>query len=947
MSLLPSNRLLQALLAVIGTVLTVVLLAPGLVVEYFWMGELGYESVFWTIRGTQVVLFLLVFAVSAAYFGVNFNVLLRRIPPLWASRWAQEGEAPQVGGKPLTRDRLKRAAYVIAGVLSLLFAAGFSGRWNDLLRYWYAGEYGQADPIYGHDLAYHMLELPFIQSLQSAMVGLAFLGLLALVTGYVVAGEIAVENGQFQVDEDALRHLGVNVIVLLLGWAWGFYLDRYEMLQEGGAGTVFGAGYTDINVVLPALWIMIVATLVLAGLVGYNLYRKNLRLLGFGALGYVVLLVAGLVAAPALVTQLTVLPSELQVERPYLEHNIDMTREAYGLGDFKERSYPARPDLPPNAVEDNEETIDNVRLWDPRLLIDTYRQLQEIRLYYEFYNVDVDRYMLDGDYRQVMVSPRELTQQLPEDTWDNRHIRFTHGYGSVANLVAREGTEGSPEFLVQDIPPEADYEALDVENPALYYGERTPHYRIVPAGDPEEEPLELDYPQSGENVYTRYEGDGGVSVGSFWKQLLFSYYMSDFNILLTDYIHDDSQIQFWNRVQERVNRVAPFLKFDRDPYMVHGGDRQYWILDAYTTSNSFPYSEPIRDQQGFEGTRYIRNSVKVVVDAYDGDVSLYVAEPDDPIIQMYQEVFPDLFQSLDEMPERLQDHIRYPQDLFEMQVERYRRYHQTEPQVFYNNEDLWTRPQEQYAGRQQRMEPYYILTDLPGQDAAGLEFMLMMPMTPEGRDNMISWMAARSDPPNYGDVVVYELPKDRLIRGPNQIESRIDQDTEISRQLSLWDQRGSSVVRGNLIVVPIEESFLYVEPIYLIAEEIQIPEMQRVIAATDQRVAMERTLRQSLNSVLGEQVVETRDDALAQLEQAAGAAQAAAPEQVEGLERAKELIQEARQALRDGDFSTFGERFEALEQELEGIPLPDTSAVPSPVSDTAAAAPTAGPETSE
>ena len=938
---------MQALLAVLGVALTVLLLAPGLVVEYFWMGELGYANVFWTIRGTQVVLFLVVFAIAAAYFGVNFNVLLRRIPPLWASRWAQEGEAPQVGGKPLTRERLKRGAYVIAGVLSLLFAAGFSGRWNDLLRFWYAGDYGQTDPIFGIDLAYHMLELPFIQALQSGVVGLAFLGLLALVTGYVVAGEIGVENGQFQVDDAALRHLGVNVIVLLLGWTWGFYLDRYEMLQEGGSGAVYGAGYTDVNVMLPALWVMIVATLGLVGLVGYNLYRKNLRLLGFGVLGYVVLLVAGLVAAPTLVTQISVLPSELQVERPYLEHNIDMTREAYGLGDFKERSYPARPDLPPNAVEDNEATIDNVRLWDPRLLIDTYRQLQEIRLYYEFYNVDVDRYMLDGEYRQVMVSPRELTQQLPEDTWDNRHIRFTHGYGSVANLVAREGTEGSPEFLVQDIPPEADYEALDVENPALYYGERTPHYRIVPAGDPEEEPLELDYPQSGENVYTRYEGDGGVNVGSFWKQLLFSYYMSDFNILLTDYIHDDSQIQFWNRVEERVNRVAPFLKFDGDPYMVHGGDRQYWILDAYTTSNSFPYSEPIRDQQGFEGTRYIRNSVKVVVDSYDGDVSLYVAEPDDPIIQMYQEVFPDLFQSLEEMPERLQNHIRYPQDLFEMQVERYRRYHQTEPQVFYNNEDLWTRPQEQYAGRQQRMEPYYILTDLPGEDAAGLEFMLMMPMTPEGRDNMISWMAARSDPPNYGDVVVYELPKDRLIRGPNQIESRIDQDTEISRQLSLWDQRGSSVVRGNLIVVPIEESFLYVEPIYLIAEEIQIPEMQRVIAATDQRVAMERTLRQSLNSVLGEQVVETRDDALAQLEQAAGAAQAAAPEQVEGLERAKELIQEARQALRDGDFSTFGERFEELEQELEGIPLPDTSAVPSPVSDTAAAAPGALPQTGE
>ncbi len=933
------SRTFQILLGILGVILTTLLVAPEFVVEYLWLGELGHEEVFWTIRTTQVVLFLLVFAVAAAFFGINFRVLLRRIPPLWASRWAQEGEAPDLGGEPLTRDRLKRVAYVIAGLLSLLFATGFSGRWNDLLRYWYATPYGQSDPIYGIDLSFYMLELSFLQATQSAIVGLAFLGLLAVGTGYVIAGEIGVQNGEFRVKAASLRHLGVNVIILLLGWTWGFFLDRYEMLQEGGGGAVFGAGYTDINVVLPALWVMIVATLVLAGLVAYNLYRKNLRLLGYGVLGYVVVLVGGLVLMPSLVTQITVLPSELQMEEPYLEHNIDMTREAYGLEGFKERSYPARPDLPPEAVEDNEATIDNVRLWDPRLLIDTYRQLQEIRLYYEFYNVDVDRYTLDGEYRQVMVSPRELTQRLPEDTWDNRHVRFTHGYGSVANLVAREGTEGSPEFLVKDIPPQAEYESLDVENPAIYYGERTPNYRIVPAGAPGDS-LELDYPQSGENVYTKYGGDGGVAVGSFWKQLLFSYFMSDFNILLTNYIQGDSQIQFWNRVGERVRRVAPFLEFDKDPYLVHGNDRQYWIQDAYTTSGSFPYSEPIREQRGYEGTRYIRNSVKIVVDAYSGDVSLYVTNPDDPIIQTYQRIFPDLFQPLDAMPETLRDHIRYPQDLFEIQVERYRRYHQTQPQVFYNNEDLWTRPQEQYAGRQRQMEPYYILTDLPGQDAAGLEFMLMMPMTPDGRDNMISWMAARSDPPNYGDVIVYELPKDRLIRGPNQIESRIDQDTEISQQLSLWDQRGSSVIRGNLIVVPIEDSFLYVEPIYLIADEIQIPEIQRVIAATDQQVAMKRTLRQSLNSVMGGQVIQTRQKALAQMEQAAGAAQAAAPQQVEGLERAKELIQEARKALQAGNFGQFGERFNELEEVLNDVPLPDTTTAPTapvPAADTVAA----------
>ena len=925
MSLLRSSRTLQILLAFLGVLLTTLLVAPELLVEYLWLGELGYEGVFWTIRTTQVVLFLIVFVVAAAYFGLNFRSLLGRIPPLWASRWSQEGEAPDLGGKPLTRDRLKRMAYVVAGLLSLLFATGFSGRWDDLLRYWYAGSYGQSDPIFGADLAYHMLELPFLQATQSAVVGLAFLGLLALVTGYVIAGEIGVQDGQFRIKAAPLRHIGVNVIFLLLGWAWGFYLDRYAMLQEAGAGAVFGAGYTDVNVMLPALEVMIIATLVLAGLVGYNLFRQNLRLLGYGVLGYVVVLIGGLVLAPSLVNQLTVLPNELELERPYLEHNIEMTREAYDLNTITETSYPARPNLTTQDIENNKETIENVRLWDPRLLIDTYKQLQQIRTYYEFYSVDVDRYTIDGQYRQVMLSPRELTQRLPQgsNNWVNRHLQYTHGYGSVANLVARQGTEGSPEFLVKDLPPVASDSTLAVDNPAIYYGERIPNYRLVSTSA-----RELHYPKGDENVYTSYEGDGGVSIDGFWEQLLFAYYTGDFNILLTDYLTDDSQIQFWNSIGERVRRVAPFLQFDNDPYFVLSDKRQYWIQDAYTTSRSFPYSEPIRNQRGYEGVQYIRNSVKIVVDAYSGDVTLYVSNPEDPIIETYQRIFPDLFKPLDEMPDNLRKHIRYPQDLFEMQVERYKRYHMTNPQIFYNNEDLWTRPREQYAGQQRIMEPYYIMTRLPDSDQQ--QFMLMTPMTPENRDNMISWIAAKSDAPNYGELVVYKLPKERLIYGPNQIESRIDQDTEISRQLSLWDQRGSNVIRGNLIVVPIEESFLYVEPIFLIAENIKIPQMQRVIVAYGERVAMEKTLRQSLNQVMGEQVMQTREEMLAGMEQAATAAQAAAPQQVEGLQRAKDLIQEAREALQAGNFAQFGNRFNELEQVLDDVPLPDTTTAPTP-----------------
>jgi len=916
MSWIRSSRVAQLLLGLVGLVLTVLLFFPGLIVEYLWMGELGYEGVYWTILSTQTLLFFFVLAIASIYFGANFYWLVQKIPPMWASRWSQEGEAPQVGGEPITRDQLRRLAYVAAGVLSLLFASGFAGQWDGILRWWYAGSYGISDPVYDADIGFYLMELPFIQSLQSGFVGLVFLGLLALVTGYVVTGEIGIENGQFRMRGDALRHLGVNVILLLLGWTWGFYLDRYELLQEGG-GAVFGAGYTDVNVTLPALWVMMAATLGLAALVALNLVRKRIRVLGLGVVLYVVTLVLSLVVAPSVVNQVTVVPNELEVERPYIEHNIRLTREAYNLNKIEDRSYPARTNLVRSDIDNNRETIKNVRLWDPRLLIDTYQQLQQIRTYYQFYNVDVDRYMIDGEYRQVMLAARELTQSLPQgsNTWFNRHLQYTHGYGSVANPVAREGTEGSPEFLVRDLPPVASDSNLAADNPAIYYGEQTPTYRLVSTSA-----QELSYPKGDENVYTSYEGDGGVLLDRFWKELLFSYFLGDYNILLSGYLTENSRVQFWNRVQERVRRVAPFLKLDQDPYFVISDERQYWIQDAYTTARSFPYAEPVRGASQFSGDKYIRNSVKVVVDAFSGDVSFYVTDPDDPILQMYMRAFPDLFQPLEAMSEDLRKHVRYPQDLFEIQIEKYRRYHMQRPQVFYNNEDLWTRPNEQYAGQQRLMEPYYILSKLPDEDR--LEFMLMTPMTPQNRDNMIAWIAARSDPPHYGEIITYKLPKEKLIYGPNQVESRIDQNTEISQQLSLWDQRGSQVVRGNLIVVPIEESFLYVEPIYLIAENIQIPQLRRVIVSYGEQVAMERSLELALNEVFGEELLETEEQIAAAEETAEGedGTQRMSPQANRNLREARSLLRQARQALQDGDFATFGQRFNELQQVLDSVP---------------------------
>ena len=942
MSLIQSNRWVQSALLLLGVFLTTLLVAPGLFVEYLWLGELGYTSVFWTKLGFQVTLFGLVLAVAGLYFGTNIVLFMKRLPPYWTQQFSSgEGDKPQLGGKPLTEGRLRRFGLGLAAVFTLLFALGFAGRWNELLRYWHAQPYGRTDPLFSNDLSFYMLELPFVQSLQSGFVGLIFLGLLILVTGYVLVGAIGVRNSQLQLRPSALQHIGVNVMLLLAGWAWGFYLDRYSLLMER-SGAVFGANYTDVNVVLPALWVMIGMTFLLIALLGLNLKRFRLRLVSYGVGFYVLVLIASMVVAPRVVDQVRVVPNELQVEGPYIENNIEFTREAFGINNVVEREYPARTEIDVGQLRDNDDVVRNIRLWDPLLLVDTYVQLQQIRLYYQFYEVDVDRYMIDGEYRQVMLSPRELTQRLPSgsDTWFNRHLQYTHGYGAVMNLVAREGIEGSPEFLMRDLPPQVADSTLDVSNPSIYYGSRTPTYRVAPTSAEE-----LHYPAGDENVYTSYDGDGGILLDSFWKQLLMAYYTGDYNIVLSQYLTEDSRIQIWNNVPERVERVAPFLDFDQDPYFVVDKDRQYWIQDAYTSSRSFPYSETVQGYGRYNGIEYIRNSVKMVVDAYTGDVSLYVVDTDDPIAQTYVSAFPELFQEFEAMKPGLQDHIRYPQDLFELQVDKLNRYHMRSAQVFYNNEDLWTRPIENYDGSQKRMEPYYIMTRLPGEDE--LQFLLMTPVTPDNRDNMIAWIAARSDPPNYGEIVSYNLPKDRLIYGPNQIESRIDQDPEISQQIALWDQRGSSVLRGNLIVVPIEDSFLYVEPIYLIADNIRIPQLQRVIVSYDEFVVMERTLNQGLNAIFGEEVIEAEGSVVAQMQDS--------PEQpinlsgapgvtAENIGEARQLVQEARQALQNGDFAKFGERFDELEsllqEEIEvptapaSAPAPaDTSAV-SPVSQT-------------
>ena len=891
--------------------------------EYLWLEALGYASVFWSIRFMKVGLFLFAFVPVFFYVWFNLRLVSRRLdfrPLLGAilslfSRRAAPGgpfvtsrdaQAPPPAGAFAGDPRYVLAA--LSAVVAFVFGAVLYNHWERLLLYRFSRQFGTVDPIFGHDIGFYVFVVPFLELVQNAVLAATLMGTAAVVAAYMNARVIRFHwRDGIEAPADALRHAGANVALFLVALAWGFHLDRFGLLLSE-RGAVFGAGFTDVVVMRPALWVMVGATLALAVAV---LVPPVLRKLGMSLVtlgGYVVILIVAMVATPWLVQVFDVEPNELEREEPYLRHNIEFTRRAFGLDRMEERTYDVTERLPRAALARNHETIDNIRLWDWRPLSQTFRQLQQIRTYYEFYDVDADRYRIGDDYRQVMVSARELSGQLPAkaETWVNRHLQYTHGYGLAMSLAAKKTPEGAPVLVIRDVPPTSD-DGIVVDQPAIYYGENMYGYRIVNTAV-----KEFNHPRGDENVYAHYDGSGGVLIDSFLRRALFAFHQFDIRIALTSYITADSRIQFWRDVQERVQRIAPFLTLDRDPYLVLSDGRLFWVQDAYTVSETFPYSEPYRDR-----VNYIRNSVKVIVDAYLGRVAFYVMDPEDPVLGAYRAALPALFRPLEEMPEGLKRHLRYPQDLFEAQVNKYSTFHMTVPQVFYNGEDVWEVPRqlqgfkpmslrpihalgEEY-GVQQHMAPYFVLMKLLGEDR--VQFLLMTPMTPANRDNMIAWIAARSDFPGYGELVAYKLPKERLILGPIQVQAMIDQDTQISQQISLWDQRGSRVIRGHLLVIPIEESFLYVKPVYLIAEGTDIPQLKRVIVSDGDRIAMAPTLEEAVAAVFGPASPRPGP---------AAAPVPGAPDSFDPRPAAREALQAAEEALRDGNWDAFGRAMQAL-----------------------------------
>jgi uncharacterized membrane protein (UPF0182 family) len=870
-------------------------------VKWLWMAQLGYETIFWRLWSTRLILFIGAFGLTLAYCWGHARRLLR------SAAMPQPGEAEWSPNRMGLEDyqstvrQLRAPLMAFSGLAAVVFGFIFSGNWDTFFRFYWSQTVAQTDPIYQRDIGFYLFRLPLYELFQNSALWLTLVVLAAVVLGYTSVG--AVQRGanrQWLVRPPVLRHLCLTALPLLACWGWGYYLDRFELLY-GQGGVVFGAGYTDVNVVTICLTIMVVASVGLGVVIGLTMLLNRMRLLLFGAGSYLGLHALIIILVPGVVQLVVVKPNELELETPYLQHNIAFTRQSYGLDRIDTRDYPALEELSFAEVMQHDRTLRNIRLWDWRPLIQTYRQMQEIRLYYHFYDVDVDRYHLDGDYRQVMLSARELGEQLPRRarTWVNRRLQYTHGYGLVMSLVSQAANRaGVPEFVVKDVPPIAKA-GVHVSQPAIYYGEHTPGYRIVNTTI-----KELDYPKGDANVYTQYTGRGGIRIDTWWKRLVFAWNTADISILLSSYITPASRMQLWRQVQDRVRQIAPFLRLDRDPYLVVSAGKLFWIQDAYTVSDYFPYAEPYQNR-----FNYIRNAVKVVVDVYHGSVEFYVMDPSEPILQVYRQAFPGVFKGLERMPQDIRRHLRYPMDLFTVQVDKFRTYHMTVPQVFYNNEDLWAVPREKYAGRSIRMEPYYLLMRLP--ETEHLQFLLMQPLTPNNRDNMIAWMAAKSDFPNYGQLVVYKLPKERLIYGPLQIEAKIDQDTEISQHLSLWDQRGSKVIRGNLLVIPMHRSFLYVEPVFLIAEGTDIPQLRRVIVAYGDQVAMEPTLEQALRAVFG-----------APTEQKQREAAKPAPGMPSDLRR---TIERAEQALQQGDWTAFGKQMDALKQLVGAEPQPGST----------------------
>ena len=925
--------------------LVVLLLLSSNFLAYFytdvlWFQEVGLTSVLWKSIRTQALVGLAVGVFVALLVWGNL-VLASRMGPTYRVTAAEPQRAD-----PLDRYREAFVPYLrllrigIALFIGLVSGVVASSQWESVLLWMNKVPFGTTDAQFGKDIGFFVFDLPLYASALDQLSSVLVITLMLVVGAHYFQGAIRPDRKLAAVNSAALAHISILLGAIALVKAGQYWLGQYE-LAFSTRGVVVGPSYTDVNAQLPALKLLAIISVISALLFIANIWARRISLpLAAVAIWILFAFLAGGVW-PWAIQRFSVQPQEFVREEPYIERNIAATREGFGLADVATEPFTAAPELTSEEVSANPQLLQNVRLWDPEVLKDAYEQLQAIRTYYNFPDVDIDRYEVDGETRQVLISARELSQDdLPESsqTWSNLRLQYTHGYGVVASLASAATSSGQPSFLVQDIPGTVSTgaESLEIDQPSIYFGEDfdTGTYSVV---NTEQE--EIDYASEEGLVRSSYEGAGGVELSGFLRKLAFAIREADTNMVLSGLIESDSRVLYYRNVRDRVARAAPFLSLDHDPYIAVVDGRLVWIVDAYTSTPYYPYSERfdtaesvVPSPSGLSGRiNYVRNSVKVVVDAYDGTMDFHVVDEEDPLIQTWQKAFPDLFDA--EAPSAdLEAHFRYPEDLFELQSHVYLSYHIDDPQNFYAGEDEWAIPnsaqaiEEEEAGFQltasdEEVDSTYLLIQLPG--ATEQEFILTRPVTPRGKPNMVALLAARSDPESYGEIFTLDFPRSRVVPGPVQINSLINQDEEISPILSLLAQRGSQVTFGSLVTLPISDSLLYIQPLFIRAQDGGIPELKYVVLVSGDEVVIGGTFEEALSELFtaGVDLGEPDEEDPAEEEPQ----EPGQPEEPTGtdaeldrlIERAAGLYERAQEALADGDFETYGRLIEQLGRLLE------------------------------
>lgn len=922
---------LSFVVMVIVVILVLLIGCAGFLTNWMWFDSLGYEKVFWTKFLSQLEIGVPVFLAAMLLVRIYLKSLKKH--------YFIEVESHEIPDE----KRLNKISWGMSVVFGLLvgLTAGAS-TWMDFRQFANATSFGLKDPLFHLDISFYVFKLAFLTKANNIVLGivvgvviitLLYYGILMTVRtpgmferepeGPETSGENAIpftrkyrkkpsEKRTLDLNNDnmsQLLHIASGKLTLLgivfyLMVAMDFLMRQFDLLHVH-TGAVYGAGFTDVNVKLWVYRLIMVLSIAGAVTLCHHMHRKEPRKLVRIPIAIVAVGLLGGVVSFA-VQNLLVSPDEINKESKYLERNISYTRHAYGLDNIKVEEFPAEQNLNQQAIRDNSQTITNIRINDYEPVQDFYNQTQSIRQYYDFNDVDIDRYNIDGEQTQTYLAAREINESKISSTWINRHLKYTHGYGAAVSRVDAVTASGQPDIIVKNIPPESEAKDIDITRPEIYFGELTNDYVIVNTDE-----QEFDYPNGNENSYSTYKGKAGIKL-NLLNRILFSVREGSMKLLVSSNVNSDSRIIINRNIKDRVEKLMPYLSYEKDPYMTVVNGKLYWIVDAYTTSSYYPYSEPYSGEVG--STNYIRNSVKVVVDAYNGDTTFYVVDQDDPVARTYQKIYPTLFKDVKEMPEGIRKHIRYPNSLLKIQAGVYTKYHMDQVKVFYQDEDLWDIAHQIYGTEEKEMDPSYFIFELPDEKKA--EFINMIPFTPKSKQNMTAIMMARNDGNRYGQLLVYKFPKNKTVYGPMQIEAQIDQNTEISKEFSLWNSSGSKYRRGDLFVIPINNSIMYVEPVYLEASNQAIPEMKRVIVAYGDKIAYESTLEDALADLFGEEENGGQSQS----------ASASSGKNNSGKSNTKELIQKANEAYenavnaqKSGNWKKYGDYLDELEKYLNQL----------------------------